>query len=222
MMQNTTQKERERVYSYLVEQIINGEYRVGDMLNERRIGKQLSVSRTPVREAIHRLEAEGWVMVIPWKGIFIQGISQKQVIEIFQIRSSLEHLSISLMLERNIRQQWVRLEEIVLNQEKLIEKSDPKEFIRLDREFHNTIANFSGNGLLVEMLQKLEDRLLRLGLQSVQNSERYQETICEHKKILEALQQGKAEAVQAMDLHLEATKENLFRQMADSAERKEQ
>lgn len=207
---------REKVYQYLIQEIANQHYQEGDMLNERSIARELEVSRTPVREAIQTLEAEGWVTVVPWKGIFVCGVSRAQMEEVFQIRSSLEVLAAELLAERVTPEQLAGLQELVEEQKRYAVRKHTREFIRLDRDFHNAIAAYGGNNLLQEYLEQLNNQLIRLGLTAVRNFSRFRRTINEHEKLLRAMEAGnRKDAARAMRDHIEKTRVALLEQLID-------
>ena len=99
---------RGKVFDKIREDILKGRYKKGDELVECTIGKELGVSRTPVREAIRQLELEGLVQLIPNKGAFVTGISSKDVMDMYQIRAKLEGLCAAMALPKNSWKKWKR------------------------------------------------------------------------------------------------------------------
>ena len=103
-----------RVFQKIREDILNGKYKENDELRENTIGKELGVSRTPVREALRQLELEGLVTIIPNRGAYVTGISQKDIWDIYMIRSHLEGLCARWATEHITDEQMEKLEEILM------------------------------------------------------------------------------------------------------------
>lgn len=211
------QSYRQKAYDFLVDQIASMVYKAGDKLNERDIAELLGISRTPVREAMQLLAAEGWVSVLPRSGTVVNGLSLQRIEEVFQIRLSLETLSASLLTGAATPAMLEALRELVRRQHEAAHR-DSREFVRLDREFHNTIAAFSGNALLSDILTKINSPLVRIGLQSVCDRKRYGWSMREHDAIIDAIADGhKRNAIRTMYRHIERTRLNLHKQLSKSS-----
>src|SRR5215831_15981498 len=91
---------REHAYLYLKKTILEGEFQAGDRLIERELAAKLNISRTPIREALFRLESQGFVKTVPRKGVVVTNISENEVIEVFTILSSLEVLAVKLAAQK--------------------------------------------------------------------------------------------------------------------------
>jgi len=91
---------RERAYLHLKDLILEGELKAGDRLVERELAERLNISRTPIREALFRLESQGFVKTVPRKGVIVSDISEKEIIEVFTILSSLEVLAAKLAVQK--------------------------------------------------------------------------------------------------------------------------
>ena len=138
---------QQKVYIHLKEAINEQIYKPGDILNERKISAELEVSRTPVREAFKALEAEDVVEYIPYRGVMVKSLSVDDLKHIFQIREALEILVIKLAIDKINNETIRRLQQCVQSQEDLKDNAGNRiqEFIKLDMEFHNILADTSDN-----------------------------------------------------------------------------
>ncbi|MGO4890236.1 GntR family transcriptional regulator [Anaerobacillus sp. MEB173] len=200
----------DQVYKELKEAVISGKINPGDFLQERGIAEELGVSRTPVREALKKLEYEGWVETIPWKGVIVKDIELQDVIEVFQCRYANERYVVELVTEK-IEDKHV--EDLVVIHEKMkaLQSVDRVAFINEDREFHMYLAKLTNNNRLINFLDYLSDQIIRLGIRAVENKERVAETLEEHEAILQALQERSVEkAVKAIEEHIENSQKVLL------------
>ena len=116
---------REVVFDSLREAIINGTLRPGERMMEIQLAEELGVSRTPVREAIRKLELEGFVVMLPRKGAYVAGISLKDIADVFEVRASLEALASGLAAERITGEELEDLERILVRKAELIARGQP-------------------------------------------------------------------------------------------------
>ncbi|MFC0560638.1 GntR family transcriptional regulator [Halalkalibacter alkalisediminis] len=206
----------DQVYRELKANILLGKISTGDFLQERSIAELLGVSRTPVREALKRLEFEGWLETIPWKGVIVKEIEKQDVIEVFQCRLANELFMIKLITPNLTDDQLNDLKSIFDNMEAALRGGKREEFIHEDRRFHMYLAQLTNNSRLVQFLDNLSDQMLRLGIRAITKESRANETLEEHEKLLSALQKRSVpEAVEAMEQHIYQTQETLMK-MLDS------
>ena len=206
---------KQQIYNLLKEDILNQRYNDEDILNERKISEELKVSRTPVREALKALEAENWVEYVPYKGIIVKKMGEKDLKNIFQIRTALELLTVELAMENMTKELVGRLEECHQKQKNILTKhSSPiKElFIDLDVEFHGILLEMAGNDLLTGMIGKIRDKIRRFGMNAIFSGDyRYTETLKEHLGILLAVQADDVElAKEKMKYHMQKTYESAY------------
>jgi len=146
---------RERIYEEVVRMIVSGELPSGAPLDEKHLTEKLQVSRTPFREALGTLSKEGLIEIRPYRGFFVRSFSRKEVDDLYELRKVLECFAVELavpnMSDRHITQLQHILDEAVL----ALERSDMEVYGRRDREFHETIAELSGNAALIETLSRL-------------------------------------------------------------------
>ena len=140
-----------RVFQKIRDNILNGTYKENDELRETAIGKELGVSRTPVREALRQLELEGLVTIIPNRGAYVSGISHKDIWDIYKIRSMLEGLCARWAAEHITEEQLDQLEESLLLSEFQMKKESgfsTEQVAALDGRFHAVLYEASGSRML--------------------------------------------------------------------------
>lgn len=178
---------REVVFDSLREAIINGTLRPSERLMEIQLAEELGVSRTPVREAIRKLELEGFVVMMPRKGAYVAGISFKDIEDVFEVRASLEALASGLAAERITDEELEELERILVRKKEIIADSDLPAFVESDTKFHDSLYKCSRNQRLIQMLSNLQDEIQRFRAVSLAFPGRMQEALEEHRKIVEAV-----------------------------------
>ena len=136
---------RDVVFENLREAIVEGRLKPGQRLMEVQLAEQLGVSRTPVREAIRKLELEGLVVMLPRKGAYVANMSLKDLIDVLEIRASLEGLAASLAAERITDEDIKKLESIVEEFKDGINESNVEALLRKDVEFHECIFKSTNN-----------------------------------------------------------------------------
>ena len=139
---------RGRVFHRIREDILSGKYSEHEELKENTIGAELGVSRTPVREALRQLELEGLVTIIPNKGAYVTGISEKDIHDIYTIRSYLEGLCARWACERITQEQLDALEEVVYLSEFHAKKQHYEQVLEMDNKFHELIYQSCGSKIL--------------------------------------------------------------------------
>lgn len=150
----TTQKSslRDQVFQKLRKDILTGQYQRGEELVEEAVGKELGVSRTPVREAFRQLELEGLVEVVPHRGTFVNGISSKDIHDIYSIRSRLEGLCAGWAARFRTEEELEKLEETVYLSKFYAEKEHYEQVFELDSRFHEILYEASHSKILAHTL----------------------------------------------------------------------
>lgn len=148
----------DQVYSILKEMIANYRFVPGSYLNIERLTRDLGVSRTPVWEAIRRLEQEGFVKIEPKKGVLISELTPETAIELYTVRELLEGLAVRLAVERIDEDTLDKMARCLKEQEKVIEEKDLIGYSRIDFEFHSFIYNSCNNKVLQEMLGNIKNK----------------------------------------------------------------
>ena len=175
-----------KVYRILKKEIIKGSLKPGSKVLEGRIAEQIGISRTPVREAIRELAAEGFVTLSPNQGVVVRSVSAENIREVLQIHSVLEGLAARLSCEVIDEENLKELENYVNKMEKLTNKKDPLAYSEVDLKFHELIVNNCGNKRLIQMRKNISDQAQRYRISSLRTRGRLKESLKEHQKILEA------------------------------------
>ena len=152
---------REIVFETLRGAIIDGTLKPGERLMEVQLAEDMGVSRTPVREAIRKLELEGLVLMIPRKGAYVSGISSKDIADVFEVRAALESLAAGLAAERITEQELEDLNRFMVEVTINAEIGDLEKVIKSDTDFHDQIYRASRNSRLVQIINNLRDRIQR-------------------------------------------------------------
>lgn len=202
----------DKIYQVVKKSIIYQEYQPGARLVDQDIAERLSVSRTPVREALNRLAAEGLVLSIPRRGVFVTELSEKDIKEIYEVRESLEVLAIRLaipvMSDENIR----ALQEISTWYKTAMLRDDYMACYDLDRQFHDRLVTISGNCLLVEMYKALSGKIQISRWKHCVDRERTEQSLREHELILQALHDRDADmAILRLREHIGTVKDDLLK-----------
>ncbi|HHY71581.1 MAG TPA: GntR family transcriptional regulator [Thermoanaerobacterales bacterium] len=184
---------RDLVFAAIREAILNGRLKPGERLMEVQLAEEMGVSRTPVREAIRKLELEGLVVMVPRKGAYVAGLTLKDAAEVFEIRSSLEGLAAALAAERITDEEVTSLDRILEAISTAGEKGDIKTIIKKDMEFHQVLFSASRNDRLAQIINNLKEQIDRFRMQSFSNPARLKSVLSEHKNILDSIKQGDAE-----------------------------
>lgn len=202
---------RELVFQALKEAIIGGELKPGERLMEVQLAEEMGVSRTPVREAIRKLELEGLVVMIPRKGAYVSDITIKDAAEFFEIRWALEGLAAALAAERITDEEIEELERVSQEVKKAAEKTDIEALIEKDAEFHKILFNATRNDRLAQMIKNLKEQLHRFREKSFANPKRVRNTIKEHQKIIDALKSRDAQKAEILTKeHIKKTEYNVM------------
>jgi len=187
-----------KVFRQLENDILNGKYKEGESLIETKISSELGVSRTPVREAIRQLELEGLVKFIPNRGAIVQGITLKDIEDIYTIRMMIEGLAARWAAEKITPEELKELQEIVDLEEFYTARGDAEQLLKLDSRFHETLFNASKSRPLKHMLSMFHHYTQRARSISLAAPGRPDETFREHKAILEAIIEKDAEKAQIL------------------------
>src|SRR3972149_1499352 len=184
-------------YDTIKKAILTFRIRPGETLVESDLARQLGISKTPVRESMSRLEKEGFIVKIPYKGYTAAPISAQEIVEIFQVRASLEGTAASLAAPRLSTADLANLTELVQQHEMALANNDNESAASANRQFHQFIIQKAGNQRLSQILANLEDHLQRYRLLAAYQAGRPQKSAAEHRQVLTAFQQHAAQAAAA-------------------------
>jgi len=169
-------------------EIINGNIKPGQRIIETYIAKEMGVSRSPLREAIHKLKAENVLKVIPYKGTYVNALSREDVEAIYDLRAILEMYAVEKLIEKNRNDENIEflniLDKKVKEMELEVKENNINEFIKEDIEFHHIIVSFCGNKFLLKTWEEyvLQIRIL-LNIEARQR-EQFLISPKEHKQIV--------------------------------------
>lgn len=195
---------RDVVFNTLRQAILKGELTPGERLMEIQLAERLGVSRTPIREAIRKLELEGLVLMIPRKGAEVAKISEKSLRDVLEVRRSLEELAIELACQRMSEDEVLQLEEAQTAFSRAIESGDPMTIAETDEHYHDIIYFGTGNARLVQILNNLREQMYRYRLEYIKDADKRQILKLEHENILRAVRSRHvAEAKAAIREHID-------------------
>ena len=195
---------RDVVFQTLRKAILKGELQPGERLMEVQLANRLGVSRTPIREAIRKLELEGLVLMIPRKGAEVAKISEKSLRDVLEVRRSLEDLAIELACQRMDEEDIKELEEAQDVFAQAIASGDAMAIAESDEHYHDVIYRGTYNDRLVQILYNLREQMYRYRLEYIKDEEKRQILLVEHDMILNALKlRHVQEAKQAVRVHID-------------------
>jgi len=190
-------------YAAIKEAILTFKLLPGQSLVESSLASMLKISKTPVRDALLRLEKEGLVVKVPFKGAVVAELTPKSMVELFQVRSALEGLAIRLSIHHITDEQIAQLDRLMDEYELFANQGKIEEASLSNRTFHALLVNWSDNDLLKQYLSNLEDHMRRYRTLSIYQKGRLGKSIEEHKTIMEAIQRRDAYSAEiAMRNHL--------------------
>jgi len=195
---------RDVVFNTIREAILKGDFAPGERLMEKQLAERLGVSRTPIREAIRKLELEGLVIMIPRKGAEVASITGKDISDVLEVRATLEALAVKLACKKMSDHDLDELIAINIEFRKAANKKDVKKVIEKDVEFHDVIFHSSDNDKLINISNNLREQIYRYRVEYIYKMNSYDELVVEHDEIVKAIvaRDGKRAAEIAMK-HIE-------------------
>ncbi|MEM8743520.1 MAG: GntR family transcriptional regulator [Pseudomonadota bacterium] len=210
------QSSGQAAYRALMASIREGVFRPGDRLREEDVAERLSLSRTPVREALRRLEAEGIVEHRARIGAVIRRLTHTEVVELYEMRMVLERTAAEIAAKHGTDAEFDMLDD--LNNEIEQERENPSRAAAINQEFHQGLYLACRNRFLLESTRALNNSLLLLGPTTYVGDERIDVVAGQHRAILEALRNGDAEAAgSAAEAHLRTSMRFRLRTLVDNA-----
>ena len=178
---------REVVFESIRGAIISGVLKPGERLMEVQMAEKLGVSRTPIREAIRKLELEGLVVMIPRKGAYVADLSLKDITDVLELRAALEGLAAELAAARITDEEIEELEMIAMDFHKAIESDDMEGMIQKDIEFHDIIFKATRNEKLIQISNNLREQVQRFRVMYITKFKKSRTLATEHFEIAEAI-----------------------------------
>ncbi len=207
---------RDVVFNTLRQAILKGELEPGERLMEIQLAERLGVSRTPIREAIRKLELEGLVLMIPRKGAEVARISARSLRDVLEVRRALEELAIELACQRMTEDEIADLQLAQEDFKKAIADGDAMRIAETDEHYHDVIYGGTQNAKLIQMLNNLREQMYRYRLEYIKDSDKRKILILEHERVLKAVRERKvAEAKAAMREHIDNQEITVTRNIAE-------
>lgn len=206
---------RDVVFNTLREAILKGDLVPGERLMENTLAEKMGVSRTPIREAIRKLELEGLVTMVPRKGAEVAKITEKDIRDLLEVRATLEALAVRLACERMSDETIEKLNILKEEFARAAKKKDVNLIIRKDVEFHDAIFSSTGNDKLIQIVSNLREQIYRFRVKYIQEMPDYQVLIDEHEEIVENIKNGDIKAAEKMAINHIANQEKAVIDMLD-------
>ena len=203
---------QDRAYAQIKAFIQDGSFPAGSFLSERQLAGRLKMSKTPVKNALVRLEIEGFVAISPQQGIVVRETSVQEILDIFDLREALETHVCRRLAGALAPGQAAALRANLKAQDAAARAGDMPELTRLDADFHVLLSSLAGNAEIAQVMGRLRDKLHRIILRVMrQIPGRPATAVAEHAAIASALFRGKgAEAARLMERHLEFGKRSML------------
>lgn len=189
---------RDVVFNTLRQAILTGELKPGERLMEIHLANRLGVSRTPIREAIRKLELEGLVTMIPRRGAEVAQITEKSMKDVLEVRRTLDALSAELACERISAEEEEALKKACLNFEAAVKTKDTKAIAKADVAIHDIIAAATGNQRLIQLINNLAEQMYRYRFEYIKDASQHERIIEEHRIIYESIVKKDKEAAAEM------------------------
>ena len=203
---------RDVVFNTLRQSILTGELKPGERLMEIHLADKLGVSRTPIREAIRKLELEGLVTMIPRRGAEVAQITEKHLKDVLEVRRALDALTVELACERITEEELNQLEEARDQFVKMTRTKDANKIAQADVAFHDIILLASRNDRLMQMIGNLSQQMYRYRLEYVKDDAHYEQLIQEHNMIFDAISRRDGQVgAEAIRSHIDNQEKSIIR-----------
>ena len=195
---------RDVVFNTLRQAILRGELKPGERLMEIHLAEKLGVSRTPIREAIRKLELEGLVTMIPRRGAEVARITEKNLRDVLEVRRELDAFSCELACDRITKQEGEELYRACEEFAAATATRDATVIAAADVKLHDIIVNAAGNERLTEILNNLSEQMYRYRFEYIKDTSNYEKLVEEHRIIYESiLKKDKQTAARTARVHID-------------------
>ena len=195
---------RDVVFNTLRQAILRGELKPGERLMEIQLANKLGVSRTPIREALRKLELEGLVNMVPRKGAEVADITEKSLRDVLEVRKALEELSVQLACEKITEEEIEELKRVAERFKDTLDDQDVTKIAEADVAFHDVIYTATDNQKLILLLNNLREQMYRYRVESLKKEEAYPQLIAEHEELIDNIsKRNKEEATRIMCEHID-------------------
>ena len=205
---------RDLVFNTLRQAILTGELKPGERLMEIHLADKLGVSRTPIREAIRKLELEGLVIMIPRRGAEVAQITEKSMSDVLEVRRTLDALCAELACDRISEEGLAALKDACGQFEQCVAGRDAQRIAQADVALHDIILQATGNQRLIQMVNNLAEQMYRYRFEYIKDSSQHERLVEEHKIIYQSiLNKDKETAAAAARTHIDNQKKAIIRQI---------
>lgn len=195
---------RDVVFNTLRQAILRGELKPGERLLEIHLANKLGVSRTPIREAIRKLELENLVIMVPRKGAVVAEITEKSLRDVLEVRRALEALAVQLACEKILDSEIEELKVAAKEFEEALKTGDVTVYAEADVKFHDIIYRTTDNQRLIQLLYNLREQMYRYRVEYLKREDSHEILLAEHQHIIQMLaQRDEARAVEAVCAHID-------------------
>ena len=199
---------REIAYEVLKKAIITGEIPAGERIVETDYADRLHISRTPLREALRKLERDGLVEYVMRRGVIVHAFTTEDVEQIYTIRNCLELLTLPDIIEKATPEDIAHLREMLAKMDELNEKNDVEALSPIARDFHTAITAISGKNRILRVIDGQDEYIRRFSAMAIKQEDRRNEANEEHHRLVDLIEQKDLPAFEAlMKQHIERSKE---------------
>ena len=192
----TAKHDRDSIFSALRDQILRGELPAGTLLREVALGERFGVSRTPVRDALIRLEEAG-LIVRTGRGLEVRGVDPQAVVQVYDMRILLEEEVAGQAAENRSINDLLKLEALLERDQRIEDRSDST-LIQANLEFHRAVWDAAANPILIDLLQRLDGHLVHAPRSTLSVDGRWEESLVEHAALVDALRSRDREQARAI------------------------
>lgn len=205
---------RDVVFNTLRQAILTGELKPGERLMEIHLANKLGVSRTPIREAIRKLELEGLVTMIPRRGAEVAQITEKSMNDVLEVRRAVDALCVELACERISDEALQNLKVACDEFAEQVKTKDVKKIAQADVALHNIIVEATGNQRLISLVNTLSEQMYRYRFEYIKDFSQHESLIEEHRVIYESIvKKDKKTAADAAKLHIDNQEKAIIAQI---------
>lgn len=205
---------RDVVFDTLRKAILTGELKPGERLMEIHLANKLGVSRTPIREALRKLELEGLVTMIPRRGAEVAQITEKSMNDVLEVRRALDVLCIELACERISQEEMEELKQACERFEEAVKTKDIKIIATADVDFHDIIIKATGNQRLIQLIHNLSEQMYRYRFEYIKDGSQHERLIVEHRDIYDNIvAKNKISSAKAAEIHIDNQEKAIIQQI---------
>lgn len=205
---------RDVVFNTLRKAILTGQLKPGERLMEVHLANKLGVSRTPIREAIRKLELEGLVIMIPRRGAEVAEITEKSLSDVLEVRRALDALSVELACDRITEEEMQELKRACDEFEGAVKGKDVSLIAKADVALHDIIVKATGNQRLQQLVNNLAEQMYRYRFVYIKDESQHDKLVAEHKEIYESIaKRDRERAAKAAKLHIDNQEKSIIRQI---------